>query len=317
MKKVNTRTFAIVTFAVGSLLLAGCSGQSLAETKPAPGNDSAAIQNPVPSGDLAAGVLKGIAVNKDLAARVPAGIKTDGFKVATADGYPPMEMFDKDGKTMVGIDMSLMRAIGNMWGVKVVIDNADQNSMIPGVASGRYDVVISGLNDTAARREKVTFVDYAKSSGAIIVAKGNPKGIKAPADLCGKTLAVLDNGFYMQLAKGYSDDCTKKGQGAIQILGFASDPEALLQLQNGRADAGMNDFPVGVFRAKEAKGAIEAIEIPGTALFGIGIDPTNKELVSLVQDTMTQLMQNGNYGKIFASWDLTGMAIPEATINKG
>lgn len=315
MKKANMRTVAIVSLALGSLLLTACGGQALSDPKTAPGKDSTAFTNPVPPGDLAASVLTGISIDKNLAARVPAGIKSNGLKIATADGYPPMEMFDKDGKTMVGVDMSLMRAIGNIWGVKVVIENADQNSMIPGVVSGRYDVVISGLNDTKVRREKVSFVDYAKSSGAIIVAKGNPKGIKTPADLCGKTLAALDNGYYMQLAKTYSDGCAAKGK--IKILGFASDPEALLQLQNGRADAGMNDYPVGAFRAKEAKGAIEAIEIPGTALFGIGIDPKNKELVALIQDTMKKLMSTGDYGKIFAAWNLTGMAVTEATVNQG
>lgn len=317
MKKANTRTIALVSLALGSMLLAGCGGQSLSGSGSTPAADTPAFSNPAPAGDLASAVLKGITVDKALAGKVPASIKSGGLKVATADGYPPMEMFDADGKTMVGVDMSLARALGNLWGVKVVIENADQNSMIPGVVSGRYDVVISGLNDTPVRREKVSFIDYAKSSGAIIVAKGNPKGIKTSEDLCGKTLAVLDNGYYMQLAKGFSDTCVAKGQGAINILGFANDPEALLQLQSGRADAGMNDYPVGAFRAKEAKGAIEAIEIPGAALFGIGVDPANKDLVTLIQDSMNKLMSSGDYKKILAAWELTGMSIDEATVNQG
>ncbi|MGO4103574.1 ABC transporter substrate-binding protein [Leifsonia sp. YAF41] len=318
MKSTPFRLAALAAVALGSLLLTGCGGQSLAAAPVGTDAPAAeAFKNPIPSGDLAASVLEGISQNADFAARVPAEIKTNGLKVATADGYPPMEMFDADGKTMVGVDMSLMRAIADSWGVKVVITNSDVNSMMPGVASGRFDVLASGFNDTEVRREKASFVDYAKSSGAIIVAKGNPEGINAPADLCGHTMAVLDNGYYMQLATTFSDDCVAQGKAAIEILGFANDPEALLQLQSGRAQAGMNDYPVGVFRAKESGGTIEAIEIPGESLFGLAVDPTNEELITLLQDTVNKLIADGDYDEILAAWDLSGMALTEATVNQG
>ncbi|WP_411722376.1 ABC transporter substrate-binding protein [Mycetocola sp.] len=318
MTRTPIRRTSLAALAIGSLLLTGCGGQSLAaELDGTDAPAAEAFKNPIPSGDLAADILEGISQDAELAARVPADIKTRGLKVATADGYPPMEMFDADGKTMVGVDMSLMRAIANTWGVELEIINSDVNSMMPGVASGRFDVLASGFNDTEVRREKASFVDYAKSSGAIIVAKGNPEGIHTPSDLCGHTMAVLDNGYYMQLAGTFSEDCVAQGKPAIEILGFANDPEALLQLQSGRAQAGMNDYPVGVFRAKESGGALEAIEIPGESLFGMAVDPKNEELITLLQDTVNKLIDDGDYDDILAAWDLSGMALPEATINQG
>lgn len=319
MKITQARVVLTGAVLAGALLLAGCGGTPIgdADKKPAEGGGAPAATVEIPAGDLAADVLKTLAVDEELAARVPEKIKADGFTVATADGYPPMEMFDEDGKSMVGVDMSFARALASLWGVEVKIENSDPNAMVPGVASGRYDMVISGLNDTEVRREKVTFVDYAKSAGAFVVAKGNPKGITTPEDMCGKTLAVLDNGYYMQLAQTYSDECVKNGAEKITIMGFANDPEALLQLQNGRADAGMNDFPVAQYRVSQAGGKLEAVEIPGTALFGIGIAPDAEELISLTQDTMNKLMDDGTYGDILGAWDLGGMAIDEATINQG
>lgn len=316
MKNAQFKKTALVSLALGSMLLTGCGGQAIGNTgsSDAP---AAAVKNTVPTGDLAASVLAGIKQDAALAARVPESIATNGLKVATADGYPPMEMFDTDGKSMVGVDMSLVRAIADSWGVTVEISNSDVNSMMPGVASGRFDILASGFNDTEVRREKVSFVDYAKSSGALIVEKGNPEGINGPKDLCGHTMAVLDNGYYMQLATTFSEDCLADGKAAIKILGFVNDPEALLQLQNGRAQAGMNDYPVGVFRAVEAKGAIEAIEIPGNSLFGIAVDPKNTELITLIQDTLNKLIADGSYGEILTAWDLTGMAVTEATVNQG
>ena len=318
MKSFKQGMIFTAVLTLGAAALTGCGGQSLAETPSASGAPAAgAFKNAAPAGDLAASQIAAIEVDADLAARVPAAIKTGGLKIAAAEGYPPMEMFDTDGKTMIGVDMSLARAMGNLLGVEAKISNSDVSGMMPGVVSGRFDVLMSGFNDTAERREKVSFVDYAKSSGSIMVAKGNPEGIKSPADLCGETMAVLDNGYYMQLAEQFSKDCETKDQKPIKILGFANDPEALLQVQNGRAVAGLNDYPVAVFRAKESNGALEAIEIPGSSLFGIAIDPKNEELVTLVQDTMNKLIKDGTYTEILGAWELDQMALPEATVNQG
>lgn len=317
MNTTQARVVLTAAAVAGALMLVGCGGKPVGSTDENDSVDTAAVVAEIPAGDLAADVLKKLEVDPELADRVPADIRKNGLTIATADGYPPMEMFDEDGKTMIGVDMSFARALGALWGVEVKIENSDPNAMVPGVASGRYDMVISGLNDTEVRREKVTFVDYAKSAGAFVVAKGNPKGIKTADDMCGKTLAVLDNGYYMQLAETYSEDCVAAGAEKIQILGFANDPEALLQLQNGRADAGMNDFPVAQYRVSQSDGKLEAVEIPGEALFGIGIAPDAEELISLTQDTVNQLMDDGSYAGILDAWDLGGMGIDEATINKG
>ncbi|WP_336644918.1 ABC transporter substrate-binding protein [Microbacterium sp. USHLN186] len=317
MNTTQARVVLTAAAVAGALMLVGCGGKPVGATDANGGVDTAPAAVDIPAGDLASDVLKGLEADPELAERVPADIKKNGLTIATADGYPPMEMFDEDGKAMIGVDMSFARAMGALWGVEVNIENSDPNAMVPGVASGRYDMVISGLNDTEVRREKVTFVDYAKSAGAFVVAKGNPKGIKSPDDMCGKTLAVLDNGYYMQLAETYSEDCVAAGAEKIRILGFANDPEALLQLQNGRADAGMNDFPVAQYRVSQSDDKLEAVEIPGEALFGIGIAPDAEELISLTQDTMNQLMDDGSYADILDAWDLSGMGIDEATINKG
>ena len=318
MKNIKRGVLFAAALTLGSVALTACGGQSLSATPSASGSTGASsFVNKAPSGDLAASAIEKVALDPDLASRVSDSMKADGLKIAAAEGYPPMEMFDTDGKTMIGVDMSLARAMGNLLGIEAKITNSDVSGMMPGVVSGRYDVLISGFNDTAERREKVSFVDYAKSSGSIMVAKGNPEGIKGPADLCGETMAVLDNGYYMQLAETFSKDCEAKGEKPINILGFANDPEALLQVQNGRAVAGLNDYPVAVFRAKESNGALEAIEIPGSSLFGIAIDPKNEELVKLVQDAMNKLITDGSYTEILGAWGLEGMALPEATVNQG
>ena len=318
MKSFQRGIVFAAVLTLSSTALAGCGGQSLAESAPSTGGAAAgSFKNVAPGGDLAATQIAAITVDPDLAARVPEAIKTDGLKIATAEGYPPMEMFDTDGKTMIGVDMSLARAVGNLLGVEAKISNSDVSSMMPGVVSGRFDVLFSGFNDTAERREKVSFVDYAKSSGSIMVSKGNPQDIKSPSDLCGETMAVLDNGYYMQLAEQFSKDCEATNEKPIKILGFANDPEALLQVQNGRAVAGLNDYPVAVFRAKESNGALEAIEIPGSSLFGIAIDPKNEVLITLVKDAMNKLIKDGTYTEILGAWKLDRMALPEATVNQG
>lgn len=82
-------------------------------------------------------VLDTITTDKKLAAEVPAKVQKNGLRITTSPGYPPMEMFDDDGTSIIGVDPSLGRAIGKVLGVKVTVHREDFNAQIPGLLTGR------------------------------------------------------------------------------------------------------------------------------------------------------------------------------------
>ncbi|MFI7616659.1 transporter substrate-binding domain-containing protein [Nonomuraea terrae] len=308
----------VIPLLLACLAGTACGAQSLSADPAAPASKSAqpAAQVQAPAEDKAAAVINAIAADPALNARLPADIRAEGLKMTTSLGYPPMNMIGSDGTTAIGLDPSLGRALARKLGVSLHITDEEFNSQIPGIITGRYDILMSSVSDTAERRTNVTFVDYVKAGAGMLVQKGNPEGIKTPADLCGRTVSVVDNGSSLALAEQTHADCEKNGEKGLDILKFAGDQEALLQVSNGRAQANITDYVAAAYKAGDPKTGAEALSIAGTeALWGIALHPDNKELIEAVRDALDALIQSGEYGKILAAWDLEQLAIESALVN--
>ncbi|MEB4614378.1 ABC transporter substrate-binding protein [Leucobacter sp. M11] len=317
--KFRTGALALLT---GAVLLGttACGGQSLSETEPAgDGGRAAAVEfMPVPDEDLAQSVLESIEVNEELAKLVPDAIRSEGLKAVTSVGYPPMEEWGTNGKDIIGVDPAIAHGIARTLGLKMTLVDQEFNSMIPGLMSGRYDMLLSSMTDTPERQETTTFVDYVSAGNAFLVAAGNPEKIAAPADLCGKIVAVVDSGSSAGLADGFSADCEAAGEAPYEILKFDGDSGANLAVQSGRAVATITDYPVAAARAAIAENEQTAVQIEGDeSLWGIGIDKKNTELVDAVQAALQAMIDNGDYEKILTAWNVEGMAIDTALVNGG
>ncbi|MEU9832364.1 ABC transporter substrate-binding protein [Streptosporangium sp. NPDC048047] len=317
---MNTRILAAL--AAGALLAAttACGAQSLDDgaSAAAPAAAQDVVLDQAPAEEKAADVINAITPDKDLAAKAPAKLKSDGLKVVSSIGYPPMELFASDGKTPIGFDPALARAIARKLGVKVTITDEEFNSQIPGVLTGRYDFVISSMTDNPERQGQVTFVDYVQAGAGMLVKAGNPAGVTGPEDLCGKTVSVVDNGSSMELAESYDADCKKNGKAAVDILKFPGDTEAMLQVGNGRAQAIVTDYVVAAYKSADPKLAMEAIALEGTeSPWGIGMKPDNKELIESVRGALDSLIKSGEYGRLLAAWNLDKLAVQSAVVNGG
>lgn len=306
--------------AVSALLMTtACGGQSLSgnNQSSAPA-DSAFTATPAPTEDLAKTVIDAVKADPTLTAMLPASMKSSGLRMTTSEGYPPMEMFATDGSTLIGVDPSLGRAIANKLGVAISIKNEDFNAQIPGITTGRYDIIMSSMTDNPERRKTVSFVDYVQSGSGWVVKKGNPAKLGAPDTACGKTIAVIDNGSSLALVEGFNKDCVAAGKPAINILKFAGDQEAILQVRNGRADAGVNDYPVAAYRAQTSDGVLDAAVIDGpTSPWGIAMSQKDPKVVEAVQKALQALITEGSYGKILDAWNVQKMAVTSAVVNDG
>lgn len=314
------RSTALASVALLAVLAtSACGGQSLSAASKgaaAPAAEFSAV--PAPAEDLAKSAIDAIKPNAELTAMLPEGIRAAGLKMTTSEGYPPMELFAEDGKTLIGVDPSIGRAIANKLGVAISISNEDFNAQIPGITTGRYDILMSSMTDNEERRKTVSFVDYVEAGNGWVVKSGNPSAMGAPETACGKTVAVVDNGSSLTLAEGFDKDCKAAGKPGVEILKFTGDQDAIMQVRNGRADAGINDFPVAAYRAQSSEGELEAVSIEGDkSIWGIAMNPEKKELVSAVQKALQEIIDEGSYTKVLEAWNVQDMGIDVATINDG
>src|SRR5260370_20887011 len=96
-----------------------------------------------------------------MGAEVPAAVKSKGTLTVAEDAtYAPNEFIASDGHTVIGWDADLAKALGQVLGLKVTMVNATFDTIIPGLASGKYDLRMSSFTDTNARQQTLDFVDY-------------------------------------------------------------------------------------------------------------------------------------------------------------
>jgi polar amino acid transport system substrate-binding protein len=250
-----------------------------------------------------------------LATLLPQAIRDKGTLVVGSDiAYPPIESFDTDGTTAIGLDPDLAKALGDKLGVKLELHNATFDGLITSLTSKRIDLIMSAMSDNKKRQASIDFVDYFTAGTSIVVKKGNPEGIKSLDDFCGRTIAIQRGTTQDDVAEAQAKKC---GSNKLTILKFDTDPEALLQVKQGRAVADMNDFPVAAYTASKS----DDYEVVGEQIeagpYGIGVRKEDTQLRDALQKALQALIDDGTYGRILDKYELQQGAVTTATINAG
>ncbi|MEU1662256.1 ABC transporter substrate-binding protein [Streptomyces sparsogenes] len=258
-------------------------------------------------------------VNQRLHDLLPAKIKKSGrLAVAQGNNYPPLVFLDSDNKTVIGMEPDLMKAIGQVLGVRIDFSQTSFDSLIAGVHAHRYDLAIQAMLDKPERREHITFVDYFKTSSSVLVHAQDATKINSLGDLCGRSVAVEQGTAQVDDAKAQSDTCRKAGKPAVKTLVFPDTVGCIQALSTSRADAFVGGTPTVVYHAGQSGGKLKEVGKPYRYLpYGILVDKQDTALVKAVQGALSELMRNGTYGKILKTWKLSSGALDRATVNGG
>ncbi len=132
----------------------------------------------------------------------PEGIEYTGKLVmATNAEFPPYEL--KDAGEITGFDVDMMRAVCDLLGKELVIDDMAFDSIITAVSSGKADVGVAGMSVTEDRLKNVNFSDsYTTAKQVIIVRKG---GASSESLIDKFTSTFLDAQRWRYLAEGLAN----------------------------------------------------------------------------------------------------------------
>lgn len=101
------------------------------------------------------------------------------YKVGTEPTFPPFDTTD-DEQNIVGLDMDLIKAIGEDQGFDVEFENLSFDGLVPALKAGNIDIVAAGMNkDDPERQKEVDFSDaYYESQLYVAVTVDNDTIIK-------------------------------------------------------------------------------------------------------------------------------------------
>lgn len=214
------------------------------------------------------------------------------IRIAMSGAYPPFN-FVNDKNEVVGFDPAIGAEIAKRMGLEVEIVTTAWDGIIGGLLANKYDAIVGSMTITAERDEVVDFVGpYYSDKRAIFSNPGS--GIASLDDLKGKKVGLT-------LGETHEDWAREKGYNVSTYKGL---PELLLELENGRVDAIVNDS-IAAILAMGAKGQeFEMFGDPTTEPFGAGIAirQGNPELAAAMQKALDDLMADGTYLSIAEKW---------------
>jgi polar amino acid transport system substrate-binding protein len=247
---------------------------------------------------------------------VPAAVKSKGTLTVAADAtYAPSEFIDTDGKTVIGMDADLAKAIAAKFGLKAKVSNASFDGIILNLAAHKYDLGMSSFTDTKEREKTVNFVTYFSAGTSFFVAADGGPAIATLGDLCGHKVAVEKGTTQADDVAAQTKKCKTAGKTAVKELVFPDQNGANLALSSGRADVSMADSPVAAYQVKQSDGKFKLSgDSYGTAPYGIAI-PKDSEMTEPVLAAVKAIMADGTYTKILDKWGVSAGAITDPAIN--
>ena len=222
-----------------------------------------------------------------------ATIKEAGvLRIAMSGQYPPFN-FVNEKNEVVGFDPAIGTEIAKRMGLKTEIITTAWDGIIGGLLANKYDAVVGSMSITAERDKVIDFVGpYYNTKRAIFTKAGSP--ITSVAQLATAKVGVTLGETHEQWARdqGYNIN-TYKGL-----------PELLLELQNGRVDAIVNDSIPVMLAMKAGQYDLAVVEDPTAEPIGAGIAirEGNPELAAAMQKALDGMMADGTYLAIAKEW---------------
>jgi polar amino acid transport system substrate-binding protein len=283
-------------------VVAGCGSSSSSSSS---GSAAPSTGSPVPT------VKADPAVEK----LVPAKIKAKGTLTVAADAsYAPNEFIASDGHTVIGMDPDLVKALGQVMGLKANVVNVTFDAIIPGLAASKYDMGASSFTDTKEREKTVDFVTYLSVGEAFLTKAGSGVNIKALSDLCGRTVSVEKGTVEETDATTQNKKCKAAGKSGITLLIFPDQNGANLALASGRAQVDFADSPIIAYQVRKLGVQVQSGPTFGTAPYGLAL-PKGNGMAKAVLAALKKLMSDGTYVAILKRWQLQSAAIPHSVIN--
>ena len=271
-----------------ALLLTAC-GSSPATTPPA----GTAKVSPPPNSEL-----------------FTAGTLTIGSDVS----YPPQEFFPVGSQDPDGFDIDLGKALAKEMGLNFAVVNTPFDGIIPALNSKKFDIMISAMTITDARKTAVDFIPYFVAGESFVVAKNSSLNLTQLSDLCGHKVAAESGTAELDEANGLNKAGAPCASNKVKVTSFQKDTEALVELKKGNVDIHFTDSPVAAYEVlKDSSNLKLSGGIIEVAPEGIALRKNDAALSGPVTAAFAMMKSDGSYAAVLAKWNVSDGDISKAS----
>jgi polar amino acid transport system substrate-binding protein len=241
-------------------------------------------------------------------------IKADKvFTVATEARFAPFE-FVEDGK-IIGYSADIMAEVMKaLPGVELKRLDLPWQGILPGLAAGRFDYVVTSVTVTPERMKAYHLsAPIADATMALLKRKGDAT-ITKPEDIAGKAVGSQAGSAQLAALETFAATLKDKG-GPVTVSTYTDFSEAYADLGAGRIQAVVNSLPNLLEAARQRPDVFEVVLPtfgPKTYFSWAGRnDADSASLNALMDAELVKLNTSGKLAELQKKWFGAPMELPE------
>jgi polar amino acid transport system substrate-binding protein len=229
-------------------------------------------------------------------------IKKRGYMIAaTEDDYRPFE-FVADGKPQ-GYDHELLALMRKEAPFEIRQEILPWQGILAGVASGRYDVAVTGAIVNEERVKSLDFTMPIAEATVYYVKRKDDASIKSFKDLSGKTVGVQQGSALYALLPEVEAQLKQQGGKLGRVVQYGGFQEAYQDLANRRTDYVINSVVALATLVKERPDVFELGErVSGRAYHAWPVKKGNKDLLAFLNGFLAKVKANGEMKRLQEKW---------------
>lgn len=232
---------------------------------------------------------------------------------------PPIATYATDARTVIGADADYAQLVADALGLRLEIVPIAWADWPLGLASGKYDAVISNVGVTEQRKEKFDFTSYRQGlHGFYVKADSAIRQIREPKDIAGMRVITGSGTIQERIILEWNRQNVARGLKPVEIQYYDDEAAITVALLSGRADVNFNPNATQAFQAAK-DGKIRQV---GTVNAGwplkadVGIATRKGSgLAQALTIATNGLIQSGKYAQALTRWSLQAESLEKAETN--
>lgn len=220
------------------------------------------------------------------------------LRVGMSANQPPFTMKAKDGN-VIGYEADLAAILAESMGVKLNIIEIPFPDLLNALKEERVDIVMSGMTITMKRNMEVAFAGpYILSGKSILTRSADYSDTDESSDINDETIKLV------ALKGSTSEDFVKQDMPDATLLLANSYDEAIMMLEDGRANVMVADYPICAYTAQvhPEKGLSTIAEPLTIEPIGMAIPPDDAHFHNMIQNYLNALSLVGALEILEIKW---------------
>ena len=225
-------------------------------------------------------------------------IKTNTLRVGMSANQPPLNVKGKSGQ-MIGLEVDLAKGLAYALGFELEIVQKPFGELLGALKKGKVDMVMSGVDITAARSQDFLFVGpYLLSGKSLVTTSKALAGAETVDDI------NTPNVTFVTLKNSTSQAFVKKNLPKAKSVAVDDYETAVAMVIDGKASAMIADLPacaLAVLRNPDA-GLVTLAEPLSVEPMGIAVPRDDPRFANVIQLYFNALAETGALEKARTFW---------------